>query len=98
MANPVKNNKPKYNPWLLYAGIIFIIFAISFSSGGSGLGDSKQITLSKFYEYLEQGEVEKVVFTNSTAKVFISEEAQKNNQEHETTTKQIGRASCRERV
>ena len=87
MANPVKNNKPKYNPWLLYAGIIFIIFAISFSSGGSGLGDSKQITLSKFYEYLEQGEVEKVVFTNSTAKVFISEEAQKNNQEHETTTK-----------
>lgn len=87
MANPVKNNKPKYNPWLLYAGIIFIIFAISFSSGGSGLGDSKQITLSKFYEYLEQGEVENVVFTNSTAKVFISEEAQKNNQEHETTTK-----------
>ena len=87
MANPVKNNKPKYNPWFLYAGIIFIIFAISFSSGGGGLGEDKQITLSKFYEYLEQGDVEKVIFTNTTAKVFISEDAQNTNEEHKTTSK-----------
>ncbi len=87
MANPVKNNKPKYNPWFLYAGIIFIIFVISFSSGGGGLGEDKQITLSKFYEYLEQGDVEKVIFTNTTAKVFISEDAQNTNEEHKTTSK-----------
>lgn len=87
MANPVKNNKPKYNPWFLYAGIIFIIFVISFSSGGGGLGKDKQITLSKFYEYLEQGDVEKVIFTNTTAKVFISEDAQNTNEEHKTTSK-----------
>ncbi|HUH25104.1 MAG TPA: ATP-dependent metallopeptidase FtsH/Yme1/Tma family protein, partial [Flavobacterium sp.] len=77
MANPI-NNKPKYNPWLLYAGIIFIIFAISLTSNGGAFGgDSKAIALSQFYEYLDKGEVEKVVFNNSTAKIYMTENALK---------------------
>src|SRR5690554_6444290 len=87
MANPVKNNKPKYNPWLLYTGIIFIILAISLTSNGGSLADDKAISLSKFYEYLDAGDVEKVVFNNSTAKVYISSDAMENNEEHQTTAK-----------
>ena len=85
MANPVNNNKPRYNPWLLYAGIIFIIFAISMTSNGGSFSDGKAIALSKFYELLDKGEVEKVVFNNSTAKIYLTEDAlkstdhQKNN-------------------
>ena len=37
MKNPV-NNKPKYNPWMLYGGIIFILFAISLTTGGGSFG------------------------------------------------------------
>lgn len=87
MANPINNNKPRYNPWLLYTGIIFIILAISLTSNGGGFGENKSITLSKFYDFLDQGEVEKVVFNNSTAKIYITDLAMQNNQEHETTTK-----------
>lgn len=85
MANPVNNNKPRYNPWLLYAGIIFIIFAISMTSNGGSFSDGKAIALSKFYELLDKGEVEKVVFNNSTAKIYLTKDAlkstdhQKNN-------------------
>src|SRR5690554_2576336 len=87
MANPANNNKPRYNPWLLYTGIIFIILAISLTSNGGGFGDNKAITLSKFYEFLDQGDVEKVVFNNSTAKVYISTGAMESNHEHQTTIK-----------
>src|SRR5690554_7600359 len=85
MANPANNNKPRYNPWLLYTGIIFIILAISLTSNGGGFGDNKAITLSKFYEFLDQGDVEKVVFNNSTAKVYISSGAMESRSEEHTS-------------
>ncbi|SEH75881.1 cell division protease FtsH [Paenimyroides aquimaris] len=85
MKNPV-NNKPKYNPWMLYAGLIFILFAISLTTGGGSFGDGKTIGLSKFYEYLDNSQVEKVVFNNSSAQVFLSESA-KSNPEHQKNNK-----------
>lgn len=85
MANPV-NNKPKYNPWLLYAGIIFIIFAISLSTGGGGLSGGNGIGLSKFYQILDSNQVEKVVFSNSSAQVFLNETA-KNSPEYKKDNK-----------
>lgn len=85
MANPV-NNKPKYNAWLLYAGIIFIIFAISLTTGGGSFGDGKTIGLSKFYQYLDSNQVEKVVFNNSSAQVYLNESA-KNTPEHQKNHK-----------
>lgn len=86
MKNPV-NNKPKYNPWMLYGGIIFILFAISLTTGGGGFGGDKTIGLSKFYQYLEENQVEKVIFSNSSAQVFLNE-AVKNSAEHKKDTKQ----------
>ncbi len=85
MKNPV-NNKPKYNPWMLYGGIIFILFAISLTTGGGGFGDGKTIGLSKFYEYLDKSQVEKVVFNNSSAQVYLNE-AVKKTAEHKKDNK-----------
>src|SRR5690606_3103331 len=85
MKNPV-NNKPKYNPWMLYGGIIFILFAISLTTGGGGFGDGKTIGLSKFYECLDKSQVEKVVFNNSSAQVYLNE-AVKKTAEHKKENK-----------
>lgn len=85
MKNPV-NNKPKYNPWMLYGGIIFILFAISLTTGGGGFGGDKTIGLSTFYKYLDSNQVEKVVFGNSSAQVFLNETAKKTA-EHQKESK-----------
>lgn len=69
----IKTNKPRYNPWMLYAVIILIIIGISYTSGGSG--STKQISLSKFYNLLDQNKVEKVVFNKNTAKIYLNKEA-----------------------
>jgi len=85
MKNPV-NNKPKYNPWMLYGGIIFILFAISLTTGGGSFGGDKTIGLSTFYKYLDSNQVEKVVFNNSSAQVFLNESAKKTA-EHQKESK-----------
>lgn len=85
MKNPV-NNKPKYNPWMLYGGIIFILFAISLTTGGGGFGGDKTIGLSTFYKYLDSNQVEKVVFGNSSAQIFLNETAKKTA-EHQKESK-----------
>ncbi len=85
MKNPV-NNKPKYNPWMLYGGIIFILFAISLTTGGGSFGGNKTIGLSTFYKYLDGNQIEKVVFNNSSAQVFLNETA-KNTAEHQKDNK-----------
>src|SRR5690554_7202937 len=85
MKKPI-NNKPKYNPWMLYAGLIFILFAISLTTGGGSFGDNKTIGLSKFYEYLDNNQIEKVVFSSSSAQVYLNETA-KNSEEHQKNAK-----------
>jgi len=79
----VKNNKPKYNPWMMYLGIILMIFGFNYLFNGGGFGETKDISLSKFYEYLDKGQVDKVTFNRETAKIFLTEEAAKLD-EHKT--------------
>lgn len=79
----VKNNKPKYNPWMMYLGIILMIFGFNYLFNGGGFGETKDISLSKFYEYLDKGQIEKVTFNRETAKIFLTEEAAKLD-EHKT--------------
>ncbi len=76
MSN-IKNNKPRYSPWLLYGGILLIIIAIQMVSNSSGFGDARSISLSKFYEILDKGQVQKVVFNRNNAQVYLTEEALK---------------------
>ena len=72
--NKNKSTKVKISPWLIYLAIILALVAINFA-GGSSFQDSKPTTIAKFYEYLDKGDVEKVMFNKSTASVFLTKEA-----------------------
>ncbi|MUV03469.1 ATP-dependent zinc metalloprotease FtsH [Flavobacterium rakeshii] len=77
------NNKFKVSPWLIYAGIFLMLIAINFVGGGSFLNDPQKLSISKFYEYLDKGEIEKVITNNSSAKIYLKESALKSD-EHKT--------------
>ena len=72
--NKNKSTKVKISPWLIYLAIILALVAINFA-GGSSFQDSKPTTIAKFYEYLDRGDVEKVMFNKSTANVFLTKQA-----------------------
>lgn len=77
MANNSNNNK-RINPWLLYGGILMIIFAINFVSGDMPFSDnSKPTTLSQFYTMLDSGQIRSVTFNRTTAKATLTDEASK---------------------
>ena len=75
MSKDNKPSKTKISPWLIYGGILLIFLAIQLVAGGSAWQDPKSTSLSNFYKYLDSGEVDKVVFNKSTAKVFLKKEA-----------------------
>lgn len=82
-------NKSKFNPWLLYGSIIVIILVVQLLTNGSNFGDSRQLSLSKLYEYLDKGIVEKVEFNRSAAKVYLTEDALKSPEFEELKSKSI---------
>ena len=72
-------NKSKVSPWLIYTAILFIFLFISFITGGSSLNEPGQLTSSKFNNYLEKGQIEKVIVYNKTeAEVFLNAAALKD--------------------
>ena len=72
-------NKFKVSPWLIYTAILFIFLFISFITGGSSLNEPGQLTSSKFNNYLEKGQIEKVIVYNKTeAEVFLNAAALKD--------------------
>ena len=72
-------NKFKVSPWLIYTAILFIFLFISFITGGSSLNEPGQLTSSKFNDYLEKGQIEKVIVYNKTeAEVFLNVAALKD--------------------
>jgi cell division protease FtsH len=75
MSKDNKPSKTKISPWLIYGGILLIFLAIQLLAGGSAWQDPKSTSLSNFYKYLDSGEVDKVVFNKSTAKVYLKKEA-----------------------
>ncbi|TDE07576.1 ATP-dependent zinc metalloprotease FtsH [Flavobacterium sandaracinum] len=72
-------NKFKVSPWLIYTAILLIFLFISFITGGSSLNEPGQLTSSKFNDYLEKGQIEKVIVYNKTeAEVFLNAAAMKD--------------------
>ena len=72
-----KNNKkkPKVNPYWIYSGIILFILYISFS-GGLSSNDVSQISTEKFFDYVSNGDVERIDIINKReVKVYLTEEA-----------------------
>ena len=76
-----KNPNPKkikINPWLIYGAVILIFLFISFITGGSSFDEPLKTSSSKFNEYLEKGQVEKViVYNKSEADVYLTNTALK---------------------
>ena len=76
-----KNPNPKkikINPWLIYGAVALIFLFISFITGGSSFDEPLKTSSSKFNEYLEKGQVEKVIVYNKTeADVYLTATALK---------------------
>jgi cell division protease FtsH len=79
MASEKKSNNFKFSPWWIYAGIIAVFFALNFF-GGSSFQETSKISSSKFNEYLDKGQIEKVVVYNKTeGEAFLTAAALKDN-------------------
>ena len=83
MSKP--NNKPRFNPWLLWGGFILLFVMISYTSGGSFSGN-KELSIAKFNELLNSGQVDNVVFSRNSAKIFLTDEAKKSQEAKKETT------------
>jgi len=81
-----KNPKLRVNPWLFYGLAIGILLLISLFGRGLDFSNPKPTTLSKFYQYLDSNQVEKVTFSNTTANIFLKEKALEEK-EHEKASK-----------
>ena len=87
--NNPNSNKFKVSPWLIYTAILLIFLFISFITGGSSLNEPGQLTSSKFNNYLEKGQIEKVIVYNKTeAEVFLNAAALKEAQ-HKKVSKDV---------
>ena len=65
MANEKKPNNFKISPWIIYVAVIAGFFALNYF-GGSNFQDTTKISSSKFNEYLNKGQIEKVIIYNKT--------------------------------
>ena len=70
-----KNPKLRVNPWLFYGLAIGVLLLISLFGRGLDFSNPKPTTLSKFYQYLDSNQIEKVTFSNTRASIFLKEEA-----------------------
>ena len=77
-----KNQNPKkikISPWLIYGIVALIFLVISFMTGGSSFEEPLKTSSSKFNEYLEKGQVGKViVYNKSEAEVYLTPDALKD--------------------
>jgi len=75
MAQNKNNSNFKFSPWMSILLVLTIFFAINLFSNGFDLSNPGKTSLSKFNEFLEAGQVDKVTFTNTKATVFLKKEA-----------------------
>ncbi|RTY91843.1 ATP-dependent zinc metalloprotease FtsH [Flavobacterium sp. GT3R68] len=77
-----KDNNPnpkkiKISPWLIY-GAVALIFIFIFITGGNSFQEPLKTSSSKFNDFLEKGQVQKVLVYNKTqAEVYLTPEALK---------------------
>jgi cell division protease FtsH len=93
MANEKKSNNFKLSPWWIYAGLIGVFFALNFF-GGSSFQDTTKISSSKFNEYLDKGQIEKVVVYNKTeGEAFLTPAALKDKSHSKVAKDMLGNAN-----
>ena len=69
------NSGFKFSPWMSIVLVLTIFFTISLFTKGLDLSNPAPTTLSKFYEFLEKNQVDKVIFNNTKSTVFLKKEA-----------------------
>ena len=69
------NSSFKFSPWMSIGLVIVIFLTINLFTTGFDLSNPAPTTLSKFYQYLDKNQVEKVVFTNTKATVYLKKAA-----------------------
>jgi cell division protease FtsH len=90
MADEKKSNNFKFSPWWIYAGLIVVFFALNFF-GGSNFQDATKISSSKFNEYLDKGQIEKVIVYNKTeGEAFLTAAALKDKAHSKVAKDMLG--------
>ena len=69
------NSNFKFSPWMSIVLVLTIFFTISLFTKGIDLSNPAPTTISRFYQFLDKNQVEKVVFTNTKATVFLKKGA-----------------------
>lgn len=91
MANENKSNNFKLSPWWLYGTLIVIFLAIEFL-GGSGFQESAKLSSSKLNEFIDNGQIEKIVVYNKVdAEVYLTKTALKNKEHKKVAKDLLGR-------
>jgi cell division protease FtsH len=82
-----KNKKPKTNVYWIYAVVIGIFLVINVFSGSLGGAQGKSTSPAEFFDYLSNGDVDKIEIVNKReAKVYLTSEA-KNKEIHKNSDK-----------
>lgn len=78
MSENKKPNGLKFSPWWIYGAIILGLIALNYF-GGASLQDATKISSSKFNDYLNKGQIEKVIIYNKTeGEAYLTEAALKD--------------------
>ncbi len=90
MANEKKPNNFKISPWLIYVIVIAGFIALNIF-GGSGFQDTTKISYSKFNEYLNKGQIEKVIIYNKTeGEAYLTKDALKQKENKKVAKDMMG--------
>ena len=90
MATEKKPNNFKISPWIIYAAVIAGFFALNYF-GGSSFQDTTKISSSKFNEYLNKGQIEKVIIYNKTeGEAYLTKEALKDKSNAKVAKDMLG--------
>ncbi len=90
MANEKKPNNFKISPWLIYVIVIAGFIALNYF-GGSSFQDTTKISYSKFNEFLNKGQIEKVIIYNKTeGEAFLTKAALKDKSNAKVAKDMLG--------
>ncbi|MGL2966325.1 ATP-dependent zinc metalloprotease FtsH [Flavobacterium sp. XGLA_31] len=79
MASEKNPNNFKVSPWWIYAALIVGFIAINYFFGGSNFQDAAKISSAKFDEYLQKGQIEKViVYSKTEGEAYLTQAALKD--------------------
>lgn len=76
MAQNTNNNSGfKFSPWMSILLVLAVFFTISLFTNGLSLSNPAKTSLSKFNDFIEGGQVQKVTFNNTNATIYLKKAA-----------------------